>query len=231
MSATSALSTLVVAFLLSASGAAGLVYQVAWVRLLGLAFGVTIYAISTVLAAFMGGLAIGSLVGGRRADSAARPLRLYGFVELGVGATALLTPWAFRVLQDVYAGAGSGGGPIAGAAGRWHAARRAGVRRPAGTDGADGRHVAAGGTRRARGAGARSRPRARRRLDHGAAVRDEHGRGDRRVPDFGPGADRLARADGDDRRRGRRQRRGGRRGVAAGGPCWAHGDGSRIPRS
>jgi spermidine synthase len=97
--------TAIVAGLLFASGAAGLVYQVAWVRLLGLAFGVTIYAISTVLAAFMAGLAIGSLVGGRRADSAARPLRLYGCVELAVGATALLTPWAFRVLQDVYAGA------------------------------------------------------------------------------------------------------------------------------
>jgi spermidine synthase len=90
---------------LFASGAAGLVYQVAWVRLLGLAFGVTIYAISTVLAAFMAGLAFGSLIGGRRADSVARPLRLYGCVELGVGATALLTPWAFRVLQDVYASA------------------------------------------------------------------------------------------------------------------------------
>ena len=46
----------------------GLIYQVAWVRLLGLAFGVTVFAISTVLAAFMGGLAIGSIVGGRRAD-------------------------------------------------------------------------------------------------------------------------------------------------------------------
>ncbi|HYW89433.1 MAG TPA: fused MFS/spermidine synthase, partial [Chloroflexota bacterium] len=78
-------------------------YQVAWVRLLGLAFGVTIYAISTVLAAFMAGLTIGSLIGGRRADGVARPLRLYGCVELAVGATALLTPWAFRVLQDVYA--------------------------------------------------------------------------------------------------------------------------------
>jgi spermidine synthase len=90
---------------LFASGAAGLVYQVAWVRLLGLAFGVTIYAISTVLAAFMAGLAIGSLVGGRRADDVARPLRLYGCVELAVGATALLTPWAFRLLQDMYANA------------------------------------------------------------------------------------------------------------------------------
>lgn len=52
------------AFLLL-SGAAGLVYQVAWVRLLGLVFGVTIHAISTVLAAFTGGLAIGSVAGGR----------------------------------------------------------------------------------------------------------------------------------------------------------------------
>jgi spermidine synthase len=91
------------AALLFFSGAAGLIYQVAWVRLLGLAFGVTLYAISTVLAAFMGGLAIGSFVGGRRADVVRRPLVAYGLVELGIGATALLTPWAFRLLQDVYA--------------------------------------------------------------------------------------------------------------------------------
>jgi spermidine synthase len=88
---------------LFASGAAGLIYQVAWVRLLGLTFGVTLYAISTVLAAFMGGLAIGSLVGGRRADVSRHPLRLYGCVELGVGLTALLTPRAFLALQNVYA--------------------------------------------------------------------------------------------------------------------------------
>ena len=92
-----------VAGLLFLSGAAGLVYQVAWVRLLGLTFGVTVYAVSTVLAAFMGGLAIGSFVGGRRADRARRPLRVYGLVELGVALTALLTPWAFGVLQGAYA--------------------------------------------------------------------------------------------------------------------------------
>jgi spermidine synthase len=73
------------------------------VRLLGLSFGVTIYAISTVLAAFMGGLALGSLIGGRRADSARRPLAIYGLVEIGVGLTALATPWAFAQLQEVYA--------------------------------------------------------------------------------------------------------------------------------
>ena len=89
--------------LLFCSGAAGLIYQVAWVRLLGLSFGVTIFAISTVLAAFMAGLAIGSLVGGRQADASLRPLRWYGFAELGVAATALLTPWAFAELQTAYA--------------------------------------------------------------------------------------------------------------------------------
>jgi MFS family permease len=55
------------------SGAARLVYQVTWVRPLGLTFGVTIYAISTVLAAFMAGLAIGSTLGGRLADTTRRP--------------------------------------------------------------------------------------------------------------------------------------------------------------
>src|SRR5215211_3919976 len=84
------------------SGAAGLVYQVTWVRLLGLTFGVTIYAISTVLAAFMAGLAIGSILGGRLADSTQRPLRAYGLVELGIGITALLSPWALSGLQEVY---------------------------------------------------------------------------------------------------------------------------------
>jgi spermidine synthase len=102
-SVLSSYAALVVPVLLFLSGAAGLVYQVAWVRLLGLTFGVTVYAVSTVLAAFMGGLALGSFVGGRRADLARRPLRVYGFVELGVGLTALLTPWAFGLLQGAYA--------------------------------------------------------------------------------------------------------------------------------
>lgn len=90
--------------LLVLTGAAGLIYQVAWVRLLGLALGVTVYAVSTVLAAYMGGLAIGSIVGGRLADRLRAPLRAYGLVEIGVGLTALATPFAFRALQEVYRG-------------------------------------------------------------------------------------------------------------------------------
>src|SRR4051812_50067401 len=54
----------VVIVLFLASGFSGLVYQVAWVRLLTPVFGVTAYAISTVIASFMGGLALGSFVAG-----------------------------------------------------------------------------------------------------------------------------------------------------------------------
>lgn len=60
-----------------ASGACALIYQVMWLRLLSLVFGVTVYAASTVLAGFMAGLGAGSLVGGRLAShlETARRLR------------------------------------------------------------------------------------------------------------------------------------------------------------
>jgi predicted membrane-bound spermidine synthase len=54
------------------SGVAGLLYEVVWTRLLGLTFGHTVYAITTVLAAYMGGLALGSFVIGRRAQPSDR---------------------------------------------------------------------------------------------------------------------------------------------------------------
>ena len=53
------------------SGACGLTYQVLWLRLLALVFGVTVHAASTVLASFMAGLALGSLLAERA--GAARP--------------------------------------------------------------------------------------------------------------------------------------------------------------
>ena len=74
--------------LLFGSGFSALVYQVLWLRLLGLVFGVTVHAASTVLAAFMGGLALGSLVAGRLADRVTSPLRWFGLVEILVGASA-----------------------------------------------------------------------------------------------------------------------------------------------
>src|SRR5689334_22821734 len=84
------------------SGATGLVYEVIWVRLTGLVFGNTSHAISTVLGAFMAGLALGSWKLGQRADRTPNPLRMYGVLEIGIGISAALVPLVFRSLDRFY---------------------------------------------------------------------------------------------------------------------------------
>jgi spermidine synthase len=84
------------------SGMSGLIYQVIWVRQLVLVFGATTFAASTVLTAFMGGLAIGSYYSGRRCETYARPLRLYGLLEIGIGLYGMAVPLIFAVLPRVY---------------------------------------------------------------------------------------------------------------------------------
>jgi spermidine synthase len=96
------LPTLVLLFF--CSGACALTYQVLWLRLLGLVFGVTTYAASTVWASFMAGLALGSFSAGYLADRVRRPMRWFGACELLIGATALLTPLALDRLQRIYIG-------------------------------------------------------------------------------------------------------------------------------
>lgn len=73
------------------SGAAGLIYQVAWGKALGLIFGHTAYAISTVLAVFMAGLAAGSAWIGRWCENHGRPIALYARIEFLVGVTGALS--------------------------------------------------------------------------------------------------------------------------------------------
>ncbi len=76
------------------SGASGLIYEVAWVRSLELVFGATSFAIATVLAAFMGGLALGSWLMGMAAARLERyhPLRVYAAIELLIGVAGSLVP-------------------------------------------------------------------------------------------------------------------------------------------
>ena len=87
-----------------ASGAAALVYQVAWTRLFLLQLGHTTAASSTVLAAFMGGMAAGAWVGGNvRSDSGRRLLMLYAAIELFIGVVAVVLPGALRALVPALA--------------------------------------------------------------------------------------------------------------------------------
>jgi spermidine synthase len=85
------------------SGATGLIYEVLWARMLGLVFGATTLAVSTVLAAFMGGLALGSALAGRMAARLRRPLRSYALIEISIAVYALLVPLLFRLTDSGYA--------------------------------------------------------------------------------------------------------------------------------
>jgi spermidine synthase len=85
------------------SGATGLIYEVLWARMLGLVFGATTFAISAVLAAFMGGLALGSAWAGKLAARIKRPLRAYGIIEIGIALYAIAVPLLFRLIDYFYA--------------------------------------------------------------------------------------------------------------------------------
>ncbi|WP_437314163.1 fused MFS/spermidine synthase [Sorangium sp. So ce385] len=91
-----------VAALFFVSGATGLLYEVAFSKLLAYVFGATAYAVSTVLAAFMGGLALGAHLGGRHAAAARRPLVVYGALEAIVGAICAVSPFLFEALTSAY---------------------------------------------------------------------------------------------------------------------------------
>ena len=82
-----------------ASGASGLVLENLWTRMLRHVFGSTTLAISTVLTAFMGGLALGSYLFGRYADRIKKPLVVYAIAEGIVGLYALIVPF---IVQDLY---------------------------------------------------------------------------------------------------------------------------------
>ena len=84
------------------SGIAGLIYQVLWLRRLSVIFGVTVYAASTVLAAFMAGLAIGSALSGRVLRRGISPLAAFGIAEILIGVTGLLSPILLDAASAIY---------------------------------------------------------------------------------------------------------------------------------
>ena len=93
--------------LFAASGTAALIYEVVWTRLLTLQMGHGVAAASTVLAAFMGGLAIGSAIAGRIGGrlSPRQALTIYAWLELTIAALALLLPVGLAALRPVLSSA------------------------------------------------------------------------------------------------------------------------------
>ena len=86
------------------SGVLALVYEICWIRSASLNIGATTHAVSTVIAVFFGGLAIGNWLFGRLAKRTNRPLRVYALLEISIGVLALASPF---LLQFMYSSFGS----------------------------------------------------------------------------------------------------------------------------
>lgn len=84
------------------SGAAALVYELVWIRQLLVVFGSTTYSVAAVLAAFLGGMAVGSYFLGKLADKMDNPLRLYAACEVLTGLAVLFTGWGFERVRQIY---------------------------------------------------------------------------------------------------------------------------------
>ncbi len=91
------------------SGCAALIYEVVWFQLLELVIGSSAVSIGVLLGTFMGGMCLGSLLLPRLTRPDAHPLRLYAFLELGIGIIGLIVLFAMPVVGGAYtAWAGSG---------------------------------------------------------------------------------------------------------------------------
>ena len=91
------------------SGAAALIYEVVWFQLLQLVIGSSAISMGVLLGTFMGGMCLGSFLLPRYLDARQHPLRVYAFLELGIGAVGLLLLFGMPLVSVLYT---SIGGPV-----------------------------------------------------------------------------------------------------------------------
>lgn len=101
---------LVFLFLYLLSGVTSLAYEVLWIRMLSLQFGVSIFGVVVTVTAFMAGLGLGSLAGSRWARRLHHPLRWFALLEGGVALFALITPLLLRSLDGGLSAVAAGSG-------------------------------------------------------------------------------------------------------------------------
>src|SRR5260370_37246829 len=84
------------------SGCAALIYEVVWFQLLELVIGSSAGSMGVLLGTFMGGMCLGSLLLPRVMAGDWHPLRVYAFLELGIGAVALLLLLGMPLIGGTY---------------------------------------------------------------------------------------------------------------------------------
>jgi spermidine synthase len=85
------------------TGVAALIYEICWVRQATLIFGVSIFAYSTVLTAYMGGMAIGNYIFGKRADKTENLPQVFAYLNIGLAVTGVLAFYLLSGLRATYA--------------------------------------------------------------------------------------------------------------------------------
>jgi spermidine synthase len=98
--------------LFAGSGCAALIYEIVWFQLLELVIGSTGVSLGLLLAAYMGGLCLGSALLARLVSRRQHPLRVYAFLELGIAAFGIVALFGIPFLGRAYAA-----GPVSGTAG------------------------------------------------------------------------------------------------------------------
>ncbi len=83
------------------SGMCALIYEIVWLRVLGLIFGNTTYATSTVIAGYMAGLGFGAFFFGKYINQRKEPIKIYGFLEGGIAFYSFLTPLIWKLINHL----------------------------------------------------------------------------------------------------------------------------------
>ena len=83
------------------SGFCALAYEVLWTRIMVFFLGSTTYAFATMLAAFLFGIALGSMVFSRWVDRIKQPIAIFGIIQIGIGLFALILMPAFEELYGM----------------------------------------------------------------------------------------------------------------------------------
>src|SRR5215471_19287487 len=88
--------------LFAASGCAALIYEIVWFQLLQLVIGSSAISLGLLLATYMGGLCLGSMLLSRIVSPGRHPLRVYAFLELGIGTVGVLVLIGMPLVGRIY---------------------------------------------------------------------------------------------------------------------------------
>ena len=90
------------------SGCAALIYEVVWFQLLQLVIGSSSVSLGVLLGTFMGGMCLGSYLLPRYVGGEHHPLKIYAFLELGIGLMGLVLLFGMPLVNGIYLWIGGG---------------------------------------------------------------------------------------------------------------------------